>query len=539
MREFHIGRFRIPGTGHSDSDEKSSAARPIVATAPVPADSRLQPLGDLAPDAQVAFRASATEGEPVVIKPAKPDPSEVRSRRRQAENDLRFRLVEEARRVPDLAALHTLFDLDRPRDANATRRVPDDADSLEQLDKQLAEMVKNGTIRDLLLQSPRLVIETAKDQIETFPDHLHEAAQAVMEALDYLRFPGERAEVMTGLTTLVPYLPDPIEPFYDRYFPTMHDAYVTSRQARDRLIEEPEPFSLHDSDYHEVLISRAVAAARLSMDRQHGEANRILDDIMLLPRKQRAEPLAATAHLLFSMDEGARQPIFDAIWRALEWDRPMAVKSDELKQVAAVVLPPLAAAVSNLPSLDHRQRMFARLHAAGTELGGRPGAQTLVNLLPATGSFDGDTASLSVYIVLESLSTISTDRSYIDLALIKARAKSLPNEEFKRVFDSVLERLEQERGPYSFERKPARKVELGALIPALGSLSDQSDRDARFPRLAALIGTVPSDPSDQPSLYDVLRGQLDTLSDEQRPSAQQWLDALDGRGSPPSTRGDY
>lgn len=543
MRAPRIGNIRILGIGRSKPGDTSQAANLGLPTELAGGDDRLQSLRGLKSNARSAVQPAASESEPD-SKPGRPHPMEVQGGLWHAQNGLARRLSAEAGRVSDLATLRALLEPDRPRDTGGARHESDNVESREELNKQVKEFVESGTISDLWPGLQFRVIEVARGQIEAFADDERtEAVMLLIQALEHTGPGHERTTGMVGLAPIIPSLPGPIEPVYDRYFGMMHKAYVSTMQEPNQWLDEPLPFRLHDHEYPEVLAYRAEALVRLNPSRHEDEVRSVLEDIASLLQRHRPKPLAAMAKQLSKPDPEAQEQkmlkldpqvqaqIFDEIWDALKWGRPMAAKSDELKRAGAIVLPPLAEAVQVLPSLNHRQRMLVRLHAAGRNLGGENGAQTIVNLLPAAKTFSSDASSLAVDFILESLAAMSDDdQPYLHLALIEMDPENLP-----RIFNTMLERLEDESPEHrSYAREEARAVELRSLILRLGDLEEPAHRDKQFPRLGVLIDTVPPEYHGSPSLYELLGRQVETLSPEEQASNQRWVDAI--IGTPPPAR---
>ena len=154
MRELHIGRLRIPGTGRSVSGDPPQTADLGLPTPPGAGDSRLQSLSGLAGDAAPSFRSAAPGSEPVDIKPARPDPQEVGSRRWDAETKLRSRLFNEARRVSDLPMLRALLDSDRRKDADSAQDSIDDA-LMKDLEVSLDQPRSGGPIGKPAAKAPQ------------------------------------------------------------------------------------------------------------------------------------------------------------------------------------------------------------------------------------------------------------------------------------------------------------------------------------------------------------------------------------------------
>lgn len=512
-------RPATPPAGSSATLETSSLAGPTRGSS---GNQQLQDLSGLGSGTPARF-AQVAANEPVADTPPQPDKPnshDISSRRWIAEQNLRARLVDEAHAASNVATLRALLGLDG---AEPTARTPDDEiGSFKQLSEELKAMVESGTVRDLQHESPLTVIKAVISRIETSPEvfHLNRSAamDTVLEALVHAPL-HDRADGMTALSALTTMTPTHAERLYDAIFKPLHEAYVNSKA--DQLRREPKPFPIYDQQYKDALTNRARWLVELNPKRHLEEAIAILEDAASLAPTLRAEPLKALASHLHTLDGNARAQIFDAIWRTLEWNSaPVAGKPG----AGAIVLPPLAAAVSDLPDSDHRQQAFSRLLIAGCNLRSERGAETVVNLLPAAGTFSGEGRSLSVYIILDSLAAMSDQTSFIEQALVTDRSHALPETEFKRVFYNVLERLESESNSRDYGREDTRSKELRRLIEALGCLSDENERADQFPRFSAQIVRTSSRHRD--ALFEALREQLDTLSAEARENAARWLAPL-------------
>lgn len=194
-------------------------------------------------------------------------------------------------------------------------------------DATRAPLVESGTLRDLAGQSSMRVIEKLLDRIAAFSDHQHEAVTVMHDMIEGV-IPIERPEAMIALSTLVPSLPAPADPLYDRIFGEMqraHDAHEQWKQLRLPLAERTRPSAEHDSQpsapyqiddhaYSGVLTNRIRAIAKVDPRRHPRETQNVFKEIALLEPALQVAPLKVMAEELGNLDEKAVTPaLFNAI----------------------------------------------------------------------------------------------------------------------------------------------------------------------------------------------------------------------------------